>query len=56
MKTLQFTVTDDLHLRLKDEAWRRRLTMADTLRAVMNEHLPQAESGRVEATQASRQP
>lgn len=40
MKTLQIAFPEDLHERIKDEARRRRLTMTDTIRAVMHEHLP----------------
>ena len=40
MKIVQIAVSAEIHKRLKEEAWRRRTTMADTLRAVLNEHLP----------------
>jgi hypothetical protein len=39
MKTVQFTMTDELHQRLKETAWNRRKTQADTLRAVLDETL-----------------
>jgi hypothetical protein len=40
LKTLQFTVPNDLHSRLKEEAHKRRDTLSNTLRAVLDESLP----------------
>jgi len=40
MKTMQFTFSDDLHKRLKNEAWKRKDSMGNTVRAVLDERLP----------------
>jgi predicted DNA-binding protein len=40
MKTTQFTLTDEQHRRLKEEARKRGATQADTMRALIEEHLP----------------
>jgi predicted DNA-binding protein len=49
MKTIQITLPDDLHQRLKDTAWSRRKTQADTLRDVLDENLPLSTTGRGDA-------
>ncbi len=44
MKVVQLTITDEVHARLREHAWRRRMTQADTVRALLDEHLPKIDS------------
>ncbi len=53
MKTVYLVLDDTLHARLKEAAWRDRRTLGDTLRAVLDKHLPEAAP---EATTAPEAP
>ncbi len=50
MKIVQLTITTEAHSRLKELAWQRRTSMAQTLRDLLDEHLPPV----VEPSQDSR--
>jgi hypothetical protein len=54
MKTVQITLPDELHQRLKDVAWSRRKTLADTFRAILDENLPPSATGGDKAEGAAR--
>ena len=49
MKTVQLTMEDDLHARLKEAAWEAKMTLGNYLRSMLDEHLPKAHESSREA-------
>jgi hypothetical protein len=43
MKTIQVTLADETHARLKDAAWAARKSLGDMVRLVLDQHLPRPE-------------
>ena len=52
MKSIYLIIDDTLHTRLKEAAWKDRKTLGDTLRAVLDKHLPEATPAATTAPQA----
>lgn len=52
MKNIYLVLDDTLHTRLREAAWKGRKTLGDTLRAVLDEHLPEAAPEESRAPQA----
>ncbi len=52
MKHMYLVLDDALHARLKEAAWKDRKTLGDTLRAVLEKHLPEATPAATTAPQA----
>jgi hypothetical protein len=54
MKSMYLVLDDGLHGRLKEAAWKDRKTLSDAVRAVLDQHLPQAASEVSNARQAPK--